>query len=352
MCAVGVAWLLMGCSEPEPTCANFFGDPAQPIEMAIGHRAQGGSFVSLTEGDPIDLVRPIQGGHVLFIAARARNLCLDDVRLDAKVFDEGGGTTFQGDRFQANNARIEVGHARDSSRALGLSVYDHRVTFLERVSGFFDVDETGADLSGEHELGPTFRLDWELAYSRSHLSRPETPDFDAEDRTEIEESWKLGGVWLLSQGSFLQIKAGWQNNKTRSLAPSTLRALTGSLSYRRGVPAGAQLSVDLARDIYPAIYEDNNVYVTNRLTVMLTNDPRARLSLGGRASYWTNEFPVPDSVGRVREDRTLDADAWVGYRLGRWAVGRLYVRKGHRSSAVPGFDYDVNTVGATIGFGS
>ncbi len=272
--------------------------------------------------------------------------------LDAKVFDEGGGTTFQGDSFQANDARVSVGHAHEGRRSLEMSVYNHNVRFLERLSGFFDVDENGGDLSGEHEIRPTFRLDWELAYGRSRLSRPDTPGFPAEERTEIEESWKLGGLWLLSQGSALEFRAGWQRDETESSAPSTLSAVTGSLAYRRGVPAGAQFGVDLARDIYPAIYEDNNVYVTNRLAVTFGNDTRARVSLGGRASYSSNRFPIPDGQGRIREDRTLDGEAWIGYRLGRWTLARLSLRSESRTSSVPGFAYDVSTVEATIGFGS
>lgn len=272
--------------------------------------------------------------------------------LDTKVFDEGGGVTFQGDSFRSNDARVDFSHSLGTSRVLGFSAYNHRINFIERISGYFDTNEDGADLSGQHQLAPAFRLEWELAYSRAFLTRPATAQYDAEERTEKERSWKVGGAWLLGEGSALQFRVGWQHNRTESSDPSTLQLVTGGLTYSRGVPAGAQLGVDLARDVYPAIYGQNNVYISNRLAVTFSNDPRAQVTIGASAGFWFNRFPVANPQGVTREDTTLAGGAWIGYRLGRWTIARLSVRTEHRSSTVPGFDYDVNSVEATISLGS
>jgi hypothetical protein len=87
-----VAALACGaCTGEEPTepenCEIFGGDEGAPIEIVPGVRLDDGSFLPLAEGDTVDLIRPIQGGHVIFASARARNLCLDGVTLSAKLFD-------------------------------------------------------------------------------------------------------------------------------------------------------------------------------------------------------------------------------------------------------------------------
>ncbi len=284
--------------------------------------------------------------------------------LNTQVFDPGGAITFRGDAFQGNNAAISVGYERENSRLLELSINNNRFKFVgQGQSSYFDVDEVGADLLGEHQLGPRLRLHWELGYSRSELSRPAAGGSSADDRTQINQSWKLGGLWTLGPGSSLQVKAGGEQSETRSAFPSRSDSLTGSLSYLRGVPGGTQLRLDLTRDIYPATFGHNNVYLTNRFSVTVNNDVRARLVLGTVWTYYTNDFPAPIQVppddivdtpyqGRTRKDRAIDGEAWVGYRFGRFAVARLYVRARHRSSVVSRFDYDVKTVGATIGLGS
>lgn len=52
----------------------FAGDPAAPPEAALGVADLDGRFLPIAERDTLALVRPFQGGHVLFIAVWARNV--------------------------------------------------------------------------------------------------------------------------------------------------------------------------------------------------------------------------------------------------------------------------------------
>jgi hypothetical protein len=55
-----------------------------PIELVPGV-SEGGAFVELRDGDPLPLVTPPQGGHVSFVAARARNVDPCRVRIAATL---------------------------------------------------------------------------------------------------------------------------------------------------------------------------------------------------------------------------------------------------------------------------
>lgn len=72
-----------------PAC-EFVGDPGAAVEMQAGFRAADGAFVALAEGAAIDLVVPVQGGECMFPAPRARNLCGNDVRIEATLSNEAG----------------------------------------------------------------------------------------------------------------------------------------------------------------------------------------------------------------------------------------------------------------------
>lgn len=72
-------------------CESFFGNKDQPLEIVAGVRSSTGAFVELSANDAADLIRPVQGGHCMFIAAQLRNLCAsDDVELGAKLFTIDG----------------------------------------------------------------------------------------------------------------------------------------------------------------------------------------------------------------------------------------------------------------------
>jgi hypothetical protein len=55
------------------------------VLLVPGHK-----IIALHEGDSADLIRPQQGGHCLFVAARVNNLCEDDVILEGKILDSAG----------------------------------------------------------------------------------------------------------------------------------------------------------------------------------------------------------------------------------------------------------------------
>ena len=52
----------------------FFGDESKPLEFDIVHRDADGECVSTEEMGEIPLIQPPQGGKVLFVGVRARNL--------------------------------------------------------------------------------------------------------------------------------------------------------------------------------------------------------------------------------------------------------------------------------------
>lgn len=69
--------LCAACPGPLPCAApvSVWGDASKPPDLAILARNEDGTFVELAgDGQPVALTFPIQGGHVLFIGARIRNL--------------------------------------------------------------------------------------------------------------------------------------------------------------------------------------------------------------------------------------------------------------------------------------
>jgi hypothetical protein len=71
-------------------CTDFFGDPDQPVEIEPALLVPGAKIIALHDGDAADLIRPQQGGHCLFVAARVKNICKDHASLSAKVLDPEG----------------------------------------------------------------------------------------------------------------------------------------------------------------------------------------------------------------------------------------------------------------------
>jgi hypothetical protein len=82
--------LLTACPGPR-TCTSpvdVWGDASLAPELAILVRNLDGTFAELTgDGMPIDLTFPIQGGHVLFVGARIKNLGACSDALSATLRD-------------------------------------------------------------------------------------------------------------------------------------------------------------------------------------------------------------------------------------------------------------------------
>lgn len=64
--------LFVGLAISSAGCAACTPPSLPPIEV-LPARLEEGKLIPLVDGDPVDLVRPIQGGHVLFIGALIRN---------------------------------------------------------------------------------------------------------------------------------------------------------------------------------------------------------------------------------------------------------------------------------------
>lgn len=286
------------------------------------------------------------------------------------------------DRYRSNMAGVSLGYATGSSRSFDLSLNSQTLDFLgDANQSYFDVASFGGSLSGQHQIGPRVQLDWELAYDDSDLEQryighsnddPPIAFEYIDERSLVEQSWLLGASWLIQPGSSLAAKAGLQTTRTtgRSRVREDLpledfdsedtHSVTGSLIYARTVPGGLQLGLSVVRDVYAGVYNDNSSFLENRFSGSLSNDADARLVLSGRMTYSTIYFPVAPT----REDRTLDGELSMGYRLGRWGVARFSTRWAHRNSEAqpscnaqgncnppPDFGFDVKTVGFTLSIG-
>src|SRR5262249_29341863 len=68
-------FLAGACSKSSPPAEKcFVGDSSKPVELAIVHQTAQGEVVQTTADGRVPLIQPVQGGKVLFVSARARNL--------------------------------------------------------------------------------------------------------------------------------------------------------------------------------------------------------------------------------------------------------------------------------------
>lgn len=73
--AAGPADAMIGESDAPPGgCSGFVGDPGQPIEVEIVILDVAGTASTVSDGARVPLIRPDQGGEVIFAGVRARNL--------------------------------------------------------------------------------------------------------------------------------------------------------------------------------------------------------------------------------------------------------------------------------------
>lgn len=81
---------LLACSDDAPPASCRIGDPAQAIELAAVHWSGDGAAVDLADGGEVDLLRPLQGGKVIYVGVRARNLESCELQLTAALRDPAG----------------------------------------------------------------------------------------------------------------------------------------------------------------------------------------------------------------------------------------------------------------------
>lgn len=76
-----------GCSDDAPSSCPI-GDRTQPIEIVPVHWQVGRSEIEdLADGSSVDLIRPIQGGKVIYVGVRARNVDGCNLQLTAALRD-------------------------------------------------------------------------------------------------------------------------------------------------------------------------------------------------------------------------------------------------------------------------
>lgn len=95
LAGLAVAALCAACPAPPPArCSDVevWGDPAATPQVRIGMRGSGGTFEELTgDGDPVDLIFPLQGGFVLFVGARIQNMNVCRNELSSTLRDPATG---------------------------------------------------------------------------------------------------------------------------------------------------------------------------------------------------------------------------------------------------------------------
>jgi hypothetical protein len=63
-----------GSSAEHPATGCFVGTPDQAPELVLVHQTADGALATVVDGAPIPLVQPPQGGEVLLVGVRARNI--------------------------------------------------------------------------------------------------------------------------------------------------------------------------------------------------------------------------------------------------------------------------------------
>ncbi|MBI1945664.1 MAG: hypothetical protein HYS27_08210 [Deltaproteobacteria bacterium] len=86
------ALVVCGCEplEPEPDAGPadcFVGDPGQPPELQLVYRTAQGEMADLVDGGEVPLIIPPQGGHVVIIGARLRNVNVCGLQMSALLRD-------------------------------------------------------------------------------------------------------------------------------------------------------------------------------------------------------------------------------------------------------------------------
>jgi hypothetical protein len=100
--------LLAACGPPGPSCpAGFVGDPALPPEGALIYtNGRDGVIIEHRDGSPIPLEPPPQGGYVMYIAARVRNMNGCGIEFRGRLLNPDNGVEIG---FDARSANLVVG---------------------------------------------------------------------------------------------------------------------------------------------------------------------------------------------------------------------------------------------------
>jgi hypothetical protein len=277
--------------------------------------------------------------------------------IDTKVFDPGGSVTFDGEKVETNYAALGLGYTTPTweVQANGDTSY---VNFPERtITSFYDVEGWGTGLTFRYRSSPIFRWYADFNISRTRLSIPADPDIGSTGELQIEyrQGTALGIEYDMAPGNLLRAELGVPYYEYKGDSPTDFRTLTGQVEYSRRIPATYAATFRLSRAAYPTTYLDSNYYVDERVAVELGNDQSAKLVFGGDATYYWNRYPGIPSLtifdGAKRTDKTIEGEAYVGYRFGSGMVWRVYFRGETRKSTIGLFEYGKGTIGTTFVIG-
>ncbi len=100
---IGVLCVLIapGCKASDPQCGPFIGDPSRPAEARLVALSQG-QVVDVTDGSALSLEYPPQGGYVVYVGARVRNVSSCNADFQGQLLEPLNGNVLGFDRRQAN----------------------------------------------------------------------------------------------------------------------------------------------------------------------------------------------------------------------------------------------------------
>ncbi|MEK6609109.1 MAG: hypothetical protein AABZ30_15735 [Myxococcota bacterium] len=99
-----------------PPCEVILGDLAAEPQAVVELRGEGGTPMPLEDGDDVPLIRPPQGGHVVFIGARITNFCGNNAQLRGWVrhASDGNLVAFEGRTLDFNPIKGDEAWGRPS----------------------------------------------------------------------------------------------------------------------------------------------------------------------------------------------------------------------------------------------
>ncbi len=276
----------------------------------------------------------------------------DDFRegiLDVQVGDPGAELPPLEQTYRTNAAEIYAGHERPERHRLGFHFRPSVTTYTDpRVAPYFDESGWTAEADGDWKVGPRTWIVWAAAGGVVELDRPDSPGGAAETRSQRMSNVRIGARWVLSRSIVLQFLVGPERQSYAAAVPSVFRGPVGTLGAQSTDTTGPRWSVDLSRDAFASIFDTNNYFVSEQVTVRAEMPRAARVRFGGSVAYYRNDYPTDPSG---RRDRTSGIEAWLGIRQGVWVEWRASVRYDVRSSTLPGADYSSLRYGVGLAVG-
>ena len=275
--------------------------------------------------------------------------------LEASVYDAGANeVTFSGEEFRRGFAELEVAHERENWHRYAVAARRVEQDVLRSPgatpSGLFDVNEFEVRAIAERALATNTVAVVQVQRSDALLvnASQSCPGFVSAWVDQEEIGGRLGLRLRRPRATMLEGLVGWSRLQGTECGEDlgATNSVVGSLQVQRELSRRADVSVRVAREIYPSLYGGEG-YVSDHLLLRATRTGAGRLGWGAALGYYRNEY-----AGVGRSDDSVAGEGWIGYRFGRWLEWRLTVRGNTRSSSFgPSAEYDVLRVGTTVSFG-